>query len=145
MIPSLPSETPDTRAGTLARITSPTGLAVAVLVAITLAFYHGLWLPGLVLIKRDAFRFFLPLKQYLVERLSAGELPQWFPYEALGRPFPLLAMFRYPTIHALATFLAEESPTAPVPDLAGHRQQGREALRYQQRHRAAWESGRPGR
>jgi hypothetical protein len=52
-----------------------------------LAFYHRLWLPGLVLTKRDAFGFFLPLKQYMIERLSAGELPQWFPYEAFGRPF----------------------------------------------------------
>ena len=69
------------------RIGSPAGLAVAVLVSVTLAFYHGLWLPSLVLIKRDAFRFYLPLKQYLIERLSAGELPQWFPYEALGRSF----------------------------------------------------------
>ncbi|MEK9134444.1 MAG: YfhO family protein [Pseudomonadota bacterium] len=70
-----------------ASIRSTTGLALAVLLAVTLAFYHGLWLPGLVLIKRDAFRFYLPLKQYLIERLSAGELPQWFPYEALGRSF----------------------------------------------------------
>jgi hypothetical protein len=61
-------------------------LAVAALVSITLAFYHGLWLPGLVLLKRDAFRFYLPIKQYLIERLSAGELPQWFPYDGLGRP-----------------------------------------------------------
>ena len=62
-------------------------LAVALLCAVTLAFYHGLWLPGLVLIKRDAFWFHLPTKQYVIERLSAGELPQWFPYEGLGRPF----------------------------------------------------------
>ncbi len=67
--------------------TASTGLAMAALIGITLGFYYGLWLPGLVLIKRDAFRFYLPLKQYLIERLSAGELPQWFPYEALGRPF----------------------------------------------------------
>ncbi len=66
---------------------SPTGIALAVLCGITLAFYHNLWLPDLVLIKRDAFGFFLPLKHYLVDRLAAGELPQWFPYEALGRPF----------------------------------------------------------
>jgi len=64
-----------------------TGMAVAALIGITLAFYHGLWLPDLVLIKRDAFRYFLPLKQYVIERLMAGELPQWFPYEALGCPF----------------------------------------------------------
>src|SRR2546427_853487 len=65
----------------------PTWLAVMVLMGITLAFYHRLWLPGLALVKRDALRFFLPIKQYLVERLSAGESPQWFPYDALGRPF----------------------------------------------------------
>jgi hypothetical protein len=69
------------------RLWFPSGLLVVILCTITLAFYHGLWQPGLVLIKRDAFRFYLPLKQYLVERLTAGELPQWFPYEALGRPF----------------------------------------------------------
>jgi len=65
----------------------PAGAALAGLCSITLAFYHGLWVPGLVLIKRDAFWFYLPLKHYLIERLSAGELPQWFPYEAFGRPF----------------------------------------------------------
>jgi len=64
-----------------------TVLAVLVLLGLTLAFYYGLWLPGLVLIKRDAYGFWLPLKQHMIERLAAGELPQWFPYEALGRPF----------------------------------------------------------
>ena len=73
-MPHSPLKTPGLRA----RLTSPTGLAVTVLVSLTLAFYHGLWLPGLVLIKRDAFRFFLPLKQYLYERLVAGELPQYW-------------------------------------------------------------------
>jgi len=77
-------EAPPTITG---RLSWPNGLAIAVLVTITLAFYHGLWLPGLVLVKRDALRFFLPIKQYLVERLLAGELPEWFPYDALGRPF----------------------------------------------------------
>ncbi len=70
-----------------ARTTATNALAITVLLGITLAFYHGLWLPGLVLIKRDAYGVFLPLKQHLIERLSAGELPQWFPYDALGRPF----------------------------------------------------------
>lgn len=64
-----------------------TGLAVALLCGITLAFYQNLWWPGLVLIKRDAYAFWLPLKQHMIERLSSGELPQWFPYEGLGRPF----------------------------------------------------------
>ena len=66
---------------------SPSGLAVVVLCTVTLAFYYGLWWPGLTLVKRDAVRFFIPIKQHLVESLSAGELPQWFPYDALGRPF----------------------------------------------------------
>ncbi len=66
---------------------SPSWPVVAALVGIVMTFYHGLWWPGLALVKRDAMRFFLPVKQYLVERLSAGELPQWFPYDALGRPF----------------------------------------------------------
>jgi hypothetical protein len=70
-----------------ALIRLPTWLAVTVLLGVTLAFYHRLWSPGLALVKRDALRFFLPIKQYLIERLSAGELPQWFPYDALGRPF----------------------------------------------------------
>src|SRR2546425_2570464 len=68
-----------------ARTTATNALAITVLLGITLAFYHGLWLPGLVLIKRDAYGVFLPLKQHLIERLSTGELPQWFPYDALGR------------------------------------------------------------
>ncbi len=73
--------------GALAFIRSSTGWALALLLSIVLAFYSRLWLPDLVLIKRDAYRFLLPLKQYMLERLSNGELPQWFPYEALGRPF----------------------------------------------------------
>ena len=53
-----------------ARTTATNALAIAVLLGITLAFYHGLWLPGLVLIKRDAYGVFLPLKQHLIERLT---------------------------------------------------------------------------
>ncbi len=77
----------DVDPGPLAFIRSSTGFVLVLLSGIVLAFYSRLWLPDLVLIKRDAYRFFLPLKQYMVERLSNGELPQWFPYEGLGRPF----------------------------------------------------------
>ncbi|MGH7166230.1 MAG: YfhO family protein, partial [Nitrospiraceae bacterium] len=73
--------------GILAGADSSSGPAVAALLIISLTFYHRLWLPDLVLIKRDAFRYFLPLKQYIIERLTAGELPQWLPYEGFGRPF----------------------------------------------------------
>lgn len=61
-------------------------LALAAVLGLVLLLYAQLWLPGLVLIKRDAFQLFLPLKQYIIDRLSHGELPQWFPYEGLGRP-----------------------------------------------------------
>ena len=59
---------------------------LAAVLSLVLLVYAQLWLPGLVLIKRDAFQLFLPLKQYIMDRLSHGELPQWFPYEGLGRP-----------------------------------------------------------
>ncbi|MDO8545996.1 MAG: YfhO family protein [Nitrospirales bacterium] len=87
MTPPSPPTAPDSRPPIGRRIVSPTGLAVAALTGITLVFYHGLWLPGLVLIERDAYRIFLPFQQYASERLGAGELPQWFPYEGLGRSF----------------------------------------------------------
>jgi len=62
-----------------------TVLCAATLLGLLLLFYHRLWWPGLILIKRDAFRFFAPIKAYIAERILAGELPQWFPYESLGR------------------------------------------------------------
>ena len=61
-------------------------LSLAAVLGLVLLVYAQLWLPGVVLIKRDAFQLFLPLKQYIFDRLSQGELPQWFPYEGLGRP-----------------------------------------------------------
>ena len=88
-------------------------------VAGTLLFYHRLLHADLILIKRDAVRFFLPLKQYMAERLLAGELPQWFPYEGLGRsflgstvtgvfhPFTLLYLvFPAPAAYRLSTLCA---------------------------------------
>ena len=67
-------------------------LCLAGLIGLLLLVYAQLWLPGLVLIKRDAFQLFLPLKQYIIDRLSAGELPEWFPYEGLGRPLIALTV-----------------------------------------------------
>ena len=81
------SKAPDTSIHPRVRFVSPSVLTVTTLLSTIFVFYYRLWVPDLVLIKRDAFKYFLPLKQYLAERLSAGELPQWFPYEAMGRPF----------------------------------------------------------
>ncbi len=64
-----------------------TGLCVATVCGVVLAFYDRVWLPGNILIRRDVFRFYAPIKQYMADRLLAGELPEWFPYEALGRSF----------------------------------------------------------
>jgi hypothetical protein len=36
---------------------------------------------------RDALLTYYPILVYLRERLRRGELPQWYPYEALGSPF----------------------------------------------------------
>lgn len=87
-------------AGGLARRTAwrPTALALTVLCGVLLLFYAQLWLPDYVLVKRDAFRFFPPLKHYMADRLLHGELPQWFPYEGLGRPFlgvPVTGVFHF--------------------------------------------------
>lgn len=84
---SIPEASQPASDGFIAWARSCRWLPIAVLCGVTLAFYHGLWLPGLVLIKRDAFGIWLPIKQHMIERLSAGDLPQWFPYEGLGRPF----------------------------------------------------------
>ena len=51
--PPLPQTTLADR-GRIAPTRLPAGVALAALCGITLAFYHGLWLPGLVLLKRDA-------------------------------------------------------------------------------------------
>ena len=45
----------------------------------------GLW-AGEIFASRDAGRLYLPLRRWLVDRLSSGELPLWLPHEALGAP-----------------------------------------------------------
>ena len=52
---------PDVPDGTNGRLWPPR-LALATLAIITLAFYYGLWWPGLTLVKRDAARFFIPTR-----------------------------------------------------------------------------------
>ena len=36
---------------------------------------------------RDVQRSYYPLKMYWAERVSHGELPQWFPYDGMGQPY----------------------------------------------------------
>src|SRR5215470_14874749 len=42
---------------------------------------------GEVVYCRDAGRMHFPIKMFLGERLRAGELPLWYPYDGLGVPF----------------------------------------------------------
>lgn len=44
--------------------------------------FAGEWLSG-----RDTFRVYLPLAKYWAQRVGQGELPEWYPYDALGQPF----------------------------------------------------------
>jgi hypothetical protein len=59
------------------------GLCSALVVA---SFAHLLF-AGRIPIYRDLLFFTLPLKQFLAERLRAGELPLWNPFVYLGTPF----------------------------------------------------------
>jgi hypothetical protein len=75
-----------------------TALCVTILLSLLLLFYYRLWWPGLILIRRDAIGLFAPVKQYMADRLLQGELPQWFPYEGLGRSFiatPVTGLFHF--------------------------------------------------
>lgn len=64
-----------------------TGVAVSVALALwTLLFGPFLVMPGLP-VYRDLLLTYLPLRHFWAERVSAGHLPGWFPYEGLGRAF----------------------------------------------------------
>lgn len=44
--------------------------------------FAGEWLAG-----RDTVRVHMPLAKYWADRIRHGELPEWYPYDALGQPF----------------------------------------------------------
>lgn len=46
---------------------------------------------------RDVHRIFVPVKHYIGERLAAGELPQWWPFDGLG--MPLLSQSNFSVFH----------------------------------------------
>src|SRR5881396_1319098 len=59
---------------------------LAGVLAMTVAFFHHAALGGRIFIARDILRVYYPLHQYWAERVSRGEFPDWFPYDALGEP-----------------------------------------------------------
>lgn len=72
---------------TVARPRLGQALALPSVLAGVLALVYTPLVFGQVVFSRDVHRLFYPVHAYLVERLRAGELPLWYPYEALGVPF----------------------------------------------------------
>ena len=83
MIRTLPlaNQSPD-QAAEGARLSA---LALLVATAATMAFFHRAIFSDGVFSARDIQRVYYPLKQFWVTRVSAGQLPEWYPYDGLGR------------------------------------------------------------
>ncbi len=63
-------------------------VALVAAVGLTVVFWGALWSGGGV-VGGDTYTYFLPQKQFLAERLQAGELPRWNNRSGLG--YPLVA------------------------------------------------------
>lgn len=62
-------------------------------------------LGGGLYAERDQLMLFLPLKRYVAQRLRAGELPDWWPWDGLGQPLaalPVASVFHPTTLGYLA-------------------------------------------
>jgi hypothetical protein len=62
-------------------------LALGVAVGATALFFLRALLTDQVFIARDLLRVYYPAHHYWAERVRAGEVPTWFPYDGLGQPF----------------------------------------------------------
>ena len=87
-------------------------LLAAVLLAAGLAFWAGGWrVRAFVSGTSDLSSYFVPKYQYAADRIAAGELPQWNPYEFGGIPF--LATIQpgvfYPPLRVAYAFLSGET------------------------------------
>ena len=51
--------------------------------AFLLAFHHALS-PGVFLFRRDVFRLYLPLEEFIAGELKSGRVPTWYPQDGLG-------------------------------------------------------------
>jgi len=67
---------------------SPKLLAPLALLLAWVAFFPGQLFGDVVPFLRDDVLTYLPLRQYIHQRLAQGEFPAWYPYEALGVPLP---------------------------------------------------------
>ena len=50
----------------------------------TLCFFRSAPSTHTFLFRRDAFRLYLPLQQFIAQELHAGRFPTWFPYDGAG-------------------------------------------------------------
>ncbi len=62
-------------------------LAIATLLASTLAFFWKITFTNLILVGLDVFTYFYPYKAYAAEAIRLGRLPLWNPYLFMGVPF----------------------------------------------------------
>ncbi len=53
----------------------------------TIGLFWRVALADNLLLRRDMLRVVLPLKSFWAERIRAGHLPEWYPYDGLGQPF----------------------------------------------------------
>jgi hypothetical protein len=53
----------------------------------TIGLFWRVALTDQLLLRRDMLRVVLPLKSFWAERIRAGQLPEWYPYDGLGQPF----------------------------------------------------------
>ncbi|AKJ02531.1 membrane protein YfhO [Archangium gephyra] len=61
---------------------------VATAFALPLLYFHRAAFSGKIFASRDILRVYYPLKQYWAERVSQFQFPDWYPYNALGQPYP---------------------------------------------------------
>jgi hypothetical protein len=68
---------------------SRTRLAVvATTFALPILYFHRASFTDEIFIARDILRVYYPLKKYWMERVSQLQFPDWYPYNALGQPYP---------------------------------------------------------
>jgi hypothetical protein len=63
------------------------GVALALLLLLTLAFFWKLAFTNLILAGLDSLLYFYPYKAYAAEMLRVGHIPLWNPYLFMGVPF----------------------------------------------------------
>jgi hypothetical protein len=61
---------------------------VAATFALPLLYFHRAAFSEKIFASRDILRVYYPLKQYWAERVSQLQFPDWYPYNALGQPYP---------------------------------------------------------